>query len=172
MLTALISFFGGSVFRMAALLKSAAFVQFPFCLKVRGVSQLRRVVQPKVVALAICGLTLSHVSASTLVESDPKKSALVAGLRAMLILYIGLACNNSQIAYRIIRFIPVNMVNVRTGPLASDIENGAAVRVVLATEDRNFDVAVRLFPPGQIAAFGSSSAAQASEHPRLGAVVE
>lgn len=169
MITTLISFLGGSVFRM---LNGATRLAQSLCFGVCIRRFFQRVEQTKIFALSVITFAFSHVLPSANIEANPKNSCLVIGPGHTKVLQIGFVINATKVLEGIIRLISINVVNAFSRPLSSYEKYRAPVGVILSPGYGNLDVPVGFHPTSHISSFCGSMAYSAGEYPRLQVVIQ
>jgi hypothetical protein len=169
MITTLISFLGGSVFRM---LDGAAGLAQAFCADIRSGRFAQRLKQPEVSAFSIITLAFRHIFSCSHVEADSKSPRLIVRPSDPKVLQICFVVNATKVFKRVVRPVSVKMINAFGRPLASYKKYRASVGVILPTCYGDFDVAVRLNPTSYISRLCGSVAYSARKYACVQVIVQ
>lgn len=161
MISALISFLGGSVFRM---LNCAACLAQTFSKNVCRRRLIHGVKQPKVLAFPAVAFALGHVFSSTYVKTNPQNSGFVVRPSASQVLQVRFMVNTAEVFIRVVCSVSINVINTLIRPFASNKKYGTSMGIVLPSGNGNFDVAMRLKPPSHLALFCGAVVFAARKH--------
>jgi uncharacterized membrane protein len=164
MFTALLTFLGGSAFRM---LQRTATLCCAFGLKVSGFSLLGGIKKAKVPAYPIVSFALSRVFTRIGVEPDTKFAHGIVAMCLSKVLQVCFVVNATQVVKRVVLFVTVYVIHTFRGPLTRHVKNGASVGIVFLSINRKFYVPMRLKPASHVSGFGCAAAFFSSKYTRM-----
>lgn len=138
------------------MLDCASRLSFSLGLKVSGGSFFCGIKQAKISALSIIAFAFSHVLFGVAVKAYAKIARFVVGLGFFKVLCVGLLSSATQILVSVVRFIPINMVNILRRPNSRHKQNCTPMGVVFFACNRDFSIPAGLNPTCNVTNFGGS----------------